>query len=506
SPNGGEAWIAGSQQQIRWNSSNVTYIKIEYTTDNGKTWITIINNFIANTGKYDWVVPYVTSTECKVRISDTNDSAVFDISNYTFSVFIYPIINQINTVISFSNSKSEKDYKIFGIPGNSSISLSSLFKNLNYGTDWKAFWDNGEDLEYPNYLIEFDNTSKFLLEPGKAFWVVSKYSIQLDIETKPVSLDNTHSYSIKLHPGWNLISNPFEKVILWDSVKKANNITQPLWAYNGNYYQSNELEPLTGYYYLNNTDLSSLKIPYFSTNQHNISKTNYMNRNLISIIYLLDDLSYRDSLLFFINNNAQHKMDIFDVYAPGINIEEDIVVIDSISSPRLKYLKEIHEPEFNNKIFNLRIFNSNKKTLFIKAKNLSNFKLYLVNENQELPYELEGNFKLPLTSGILNYKILFTRDIKSALNSIISNFSLQQNYPNPFNAITIIKFSVPKSSFVNVTVYDILGREVSVLINEEKSPGIYEVEFNASNLPSGIYFYRMQAGNFSETKKMILLK
>ena len=85
-------------------------------------------------------------------------------------------------------------------------------------------------------------------------------------------------------------------------------------------------------------------------------------------------------------------------------------------------------------------------------------------------------------------------------------YYLSQNYPNPFNPSTNIRFQIPKLSFVNLKVYDVLGREVESLINEEKSAGSYEVEFNSNNLTSGIYFYKIQAGEFSQTKKMILLK
>ncbi len=86
------------------------------------------------------------------------------------------------------------------------------------------------------------------------------------------------------------------------------------------------------------------------------------------------------------------------------------------------------------------------------------------------------------------------------------NYDLSQNYPNPFNPSTTINFVIPKSSFVNLSVYDILGRKVSTLINEEKTAGIYKVEFNAINLPSGIYFYKIKAGSFVQTKKMVLMK
>ncbi len=98
--------------------------------------------------------------------------------------------------------------------------------------------------------------------------------------------------------------------------------------------------------------------------------------------------------------------------------------------------------------------------------------------------------------------------------SIISDYTLSQNYPNPFNPITTIKYSIPAetghapSLQTNVTlkVYDILGNEVSTLVNEQKSAGNYEVKFNAVNLASGIYFYKIQAGSFNKVRKMMLLK
>ena len=85
-------------------------------------------------------------------------------------------------------------------------------------------------------------------------------------------------------------------------------------------------------------------------------------------------------------------------------------------------------------------------------------------------------------------------------------FSLGQNYPNPFNPSTKIKYSIPALGFVNLKVYDMLGNEVATLVNEEKPAGGYAVEFDASGLSSGIYFYKLQAGNYLDTKKMLMLK
>ncbi len=85
-------------------------------------------------------------------------------------------------------------------------------------------------------------------------------------------------------------------------------------------------------------------------------------------------------------------------------------------------------------------------------------------------------------------------------------FRLDQNFPNPFNPTTFIRFSVPNASVVTLKVFDIVGNEIATLVNERKSPGNYVVEFNGANLASGIYLYRLEATNFSNTKKLLLLK
>ena len=85
-------------------------------------------------------------------------------------------------------------------------------------------------------------------------------------------------------------------------------------------------------------------------------------------------------------------------------------------------------------------------------------------------------------------------------------FELSQNYPNPFNPVTHLGFGISNLGFVSLKVYDVLGNEVKTLINEIKHPGYYEVEFDGSNLPSGIYYYKLEAGSFIQVRKMMLVK
>ncbi|NUN10723.1 MAG: T9SS type A sorting domain-containing protein [Ignavibacteriaceae bacterium] len=111
------------------------------------------------------------------------------------------------------------------------------------------------------------------------------------------------------------------------------------------------------------------------------------------------------------------------------------------------------------------------------------------------------------------YKVVTVTGLNENAPAVPSGFGLKQNYPNPFgsaihpdNPTTIIQYGIPQSCRVQLSVYNVLGKEVATLVNEEKPAGSYEVSFSAEGLAGGIYFYRLQAGNYSETKKMLYLK
>ena len=91
-------------------------------------------------------------------------------------------------------------------------------------------------------------------------------------------------------------------------------------------------------------------------------------------------------------------------------------------------------------------------------------------------------------------------------NEIPNAYSLSQNYPNPFNPTTTFKFSLPNAAQTKLVIYDLLGREVSVLVNAQLNAGNYKVVWDASNYSSGVYFYRIEAGSFVDVKKLVLMK
>ncbi len=133
--------------------------------------------------------------------------------------------------------------------------------------------------------------------------------------------------------------------------------------------------------------------------------------------------------------------------------------------------------------------------------------------NMTWHYHLDGSSGCTMTGGSAQSTkpnicmqmnmIVGSKPISSEIPTV---FSLAQNYPNPFNPVTSIKYSVPKQSLVKLVIYDIIGREVATLVNEVKTPGNYTASFDASMYASGVYFYRMESGDFTDVKKMVLIK
>ena len=149
--------------------------------------------------------------------------------------------------------------------------------------------------------------------------------------------------------------------------------------------------------------------------------------------------------------------------------------------------------------------------VFLSTNNGTNW----LNKNQGFNYVqsvyallIANDYIFAGTGGYSVWRRLYSEaiGIQNISTVIPSSFSLLQNYPNPFNPSTKIKFEIKDSRFTILKIYDILGKEIETLVNEKLSPGTYEVNWNASQYPSGVYFYRLDANGFSDMKKMILMK
>ena len=222
-----------------------------------------------------------------------------------------------------------------------------------------------------------------------------------------------------------------------------------------------------------------------------------------------------------INPESSNDFDEFDYFAPPGDFDEVRVEIinTKLSTDYKKLFIESRPKIINGQKFDLNIINHSNSQVTLKVKGLEKFKdneVYIVNSRSHKYYNLKlsnvVNIKPSTTD---NYFLLLGDDnfIKeSNVNLLKRDFSLSQNYPNPFNPTTTIEYSLLRKSNVRLIIYNSIGEVIRQFLNNIQETGNYKIDFNGAYLPSGIYFYQLNAvsvdgrSNFHDVKKMLLIK
>jgi len=228
---------------------------------------------------------------------------------------------------------------------------------------------------------------------------------------------------------------------------------------------------------------------------HLLSQEIIISKDSLNLTF--DDISFTssDSLVIYNVGNVPLNVDtIYSLNASGFIL--DIVLNDSTIRSAVTWRNNYYNP------FTLEP-NDSAKLIFIYPLWVPKF--LVITETWVDSIIILNN---SLNNGALAIHTLidFPVGIGNDIGSLLLRFSLSQNFPNPFNPVTSIKYVVGSQQFVTLKVYDVLGNEIATLIDEEKPVGTYEVDFDGTGLPSGIYFYKLKANNYIQTKKMVLLK
>ncbi len=191
---------------------------------------------------------------------------------------------------------------------------------------------------------------------------------------------------------------------------------------------------------------------------------------------------------------------------PGVKNNQIVLELSNISSTEQVSLPK---PLLKRGLKNLSFRDIAEETIVLNP-----------NEEKEIVYTFDVNYNIGnATVDTIEFLITDNKSIYLTKQLILNygvptEYKLEQNYPNPFNPTTKIRYSIPNvalrqakgDNFTTLKIYDILGNEVTTLVNEQKEPGYYEIDFNASQFASGVYVYRLISGNFISTKKMLVLK
>jgi hypothetical protein len=426
---------------------------------------------------------------------------------------------------SFNDPSNTSSYKILSIPGKSSNLRIDQFAKGEEKKDWTAFYDNGA---VTDYFKEFDGSNLFNFGPGKGFWVLSKNTISLSGQVSSVSLANDGSYSFQIHPGWNIISNPFAVPINWSSVIKANNFfyNQVIYTWNSSGWStSQKMDPFEGYYFNSIASANNdLKIPYkpVSVIMKEISPLEITtpNENFINIDLMEED-QRKSHVTIGININSFDDFDQFDYMAPPGDFQNaDLRIINKKLSVNWKELfVEFRKQIGEGQRFELKYKNNTGKSLTLSVLGTENFEgqeIYLLDcrLNQLHNLKIEKIILLPAFVAKGTFEILIGNNNyidKTKRELVPLEFSLYQNYPNPFNPVTTIKYSIPEDAFISLQIFVITGKKIRNLENSYKEAGYHEAEFNASDVASGLYLYKLEARSkdgriYSDSKKMSLVK
>ncbi|MDI6766712.1 MAG: T9SS type A sorting domain-containing protein [Bacteroidota bacterium] len=466
-PNGGEIWVGGYEHTIMWSQKFLNYVKLEYSTNNGINWNLIAEQIPAPQGSYTWSPPLVSTTDARIKISDSNGGDNVDSSNSSFTIILNPDLydgwNLISLHLFVSDSRTKTLFP---------SSVSQAFA----------------------YLGSYTTVDTLLV--GNGYWL--KFSQPQFIN---IFGDSITSDTIDVSPGWNMIGSISSNVSTNSIVELPTDIvTSRYFGYRQGYKSTDTLHPKKGYWV---KVISSGKLVFSKLNQYNIQSTQKNKPTTFNVITIRDTDDNQQTLYF----TSQYMDDIsFDDYelppippAGSFDVRFQsgrmLVKVEQESAPGGKEYPILIQSDKYPVSISWELKEANQTTMLI----IDGYTIILSQNGATEIYNPR------LTDGQAK------SDIKLRLSSTLQKeipeeFILFQNYPNPFNPRTNISFKLHVSGFMSLKVYDILGKEVAILVNEKMEAGEHEVEWNAEVLTSGVYFCKLDVGKFTEIRKLLLLR
>ena len=471
------------------------------------------------------------------RNNDDSFQAVIPDSVFKVKNFRARIVGTDNMGEStFSNYYSSETYvKADKLSMNNDYSHypSGILKNQWRLLSWPAkLFDNSlafSELKDGHVFYRYSKVKKNFviaesIELNKAYWFRHEYVDPVIFEEDSSIAIPLSEYSIPLSQGWNLIGSPFSFPVTF----KKDSLVGDLYTYGkegkeGWDDNQNLIHPWNGYvvYAYQESEITIFPFIDGSSSLRSLPEKGGWDLN----IYIEDELSFDYSAKIGNKKNAKDGLDMYD--SPSIpHLKQNLkIAMDLNGNNQFNYSKDIRNDENFNGVWNFQI-SDNKRSNSIslkgelngvipqdlilalvdipKRRTIYDFTMieYQINKKSNVPYELK------LIAGDEDF-VSFT--VEQLLNNIPTEFSLGQNYPNPFNPITTINYSLPERSDINISVYNVVGQEIAVLLNMQKEHGYHSTSWNGIDrygkpVSSGVYFARMTTKNFSQTKKMLLLK
>lgn len=477
------------------------------------------------------VVVYVRSRDGSFVAADTKVEAktitatVDNLGEFVFAsdiaIFDYPESVVVQANREFGSASGPGDYRLIALPGKERGSLLTSVEG-EPGRQWQAYWDDGSS---DDYFVAFDSSATFNMQPGRGFWLTSTRPWQFSDTRSTVSLrseGDVLSYGIPLNGDstWTIVSNPLDRDVEWSEIASLNETPQPLWRFDGQrgFIQSDTMRSAVigeAYYFFNATGIDSLRIPYVSGDTE--SRPSMALQGLLSI-----SAEAKESGPVSTVQVGFTEEDPSSIIAPPGEFESVSLRILSNKgstpnkvSPRDRYdiVQTAPVSQEGGATFILHLTKRAKGPVEIRVDGLEMLKgrsVRLIDTQSGRNYDLADN---KVTTLNLNHH---TSRLKVAIGSptYVDEQSKQAlpsevtltSYPNPARTSGMIAYTLPEPGNVRLTLYDILGRQVAVLVDGRKDRGRYRVALPVSRLTSGVYFGRLEVNDQRQTEKIAIVK
>lgn len=482
-PYSGSSLNVDEQTTITWdNFGTTTNYNIDYSIDNGATWQSIATNIPSSTYSYDWTVPNTPTFQAKIKISSSTDNSVYDVTNESFAIIPSGDFNvslfQSYKVSGFSNGVTVSNGKVYVASKSAGLHIldttqpDTLIYLGNYNSDGTALHTSMKD------------TIAFLSDDTKGLKILSVNN-PANIKLLSTITETGKIIYSKLVDNYLYTVNSTTGISIYDISNPTSPISKGSIQVTGTTKYIDIID--SRLYVLTETDFSIYEL------------TNGLTANLIGSTNIDGTGS-----TFQIKGNY--------AYLAAKTAGLEVVDISNSATP---------EVIFKNSSFGSASDVKVKNDYVVTANEASGVGIYSI-EDPSLPvgsgrYQTSINavsidiqdtkiYIAALTGGLVVLESELLTKVEDNSTTIPNTMELYQNYPNPFNPTTKIRFSIPSAGNCSIKIYNVLGQIIQSYSYSDLAVGTHEINFNGSNLASGIYLYSLEFNNTIVTKKMMMIK
>jgi len=441
------------------------------------------------------------------------------------SFLYYPAIIAVRIAQSFAaDDRSSPNARLVALPGRAGPSLARTLADRPDDA-WTAYREPGGTA---GSLVSLDGSSPSRRRPGTGIWLRSDQPWRVQDSVRSVPLQEDGTYALELHDGWNVISNPFDLDVPWSAVAAANDgPLSPLWQFSGQFERASTFTSArtgTAFYFLNDQDREILRLPYPAFPDRSAAATS-SSASLPPALTLT--ARQGDTALARVrigtHSDAEDGRDVHDQVAPPARFARLSLRIDRPGEdrpPRQRHLAaDYRSSSADGHTFSMTLRARPNRPVNLQAEGLEAFdgqEVVLVDpttgESHDLRTTSTISLRLDQRSRSLRLLVGSTDYVETKQSvALPSDLQFLPNYPNPFSDQTTLEYVLPEPATVRLAVYDVLGRQVRVLIDEKQEAGRHTVRWDGHDesgrrMASGMYLARLAVDGTTKVRKMTFVR